>query len=410
MATVHPFKAVRPSADAVEQVASPPYDVMSADEAREMSQNNPLSFLRVIRSEIDLPVDTDPYADEVYQKAVENYQHIKENAPFVQDETPHYYIYALEMNGHRQTGIAACPAVDDYDNDVIKKHEKTREAKENDRTRHITELRAQTGLVFLTYRDSKSIDQLVESVTASETPLYDFTADDGIRHTIWQMPANLNDDMYQAFQAIPTLYIADGHHRAASASRTRAAFQQANPNHTGNEDYNRFLNVIFPESQLQILPYNRVVKDLAGHSETELMDKLKENFDISETDNPSPQKPKTVCMYLSKKWYLLSYKGDINKLSPVDQLDVSILQDFVLSPLLNIQDPRKDNRIDFVGGIRGTGELEKLVDSGKAAVAFSMYPTTVQDLMNISDANETMPPKSTWFEPKLRDGMLVHEI
>jgi uncharacterized protein (DUF1015 family) len=409
MAHVFPFRAVTPTPETAVRVSSPPYDVMSTDEARTMALDNPLSFLRVIRSEIDLPVNTNPYSDEVYAKAAENYRTLKQTAPMEQSDTPRFYVYRLEMNGHVQTGIAATPAVADYDNNIIKKHEKTRQAKENDRTRHILTLRAQTGMVFLTYRDTDALDSLVEQTTQTE-PLFDFRANDGVKNTLWQVPDNLTNNIIQAFAEVPNLYIADGHHRAASASRTCAELSKATPDAPADAAWTRFLAVIFPASQLQILPYNRVIKGLNGHTSAEIQETIKEVADITPADSPTPTAPGTVCMYLDKKWWKLTLKADRESLPPVDALDVSLLQNLVLAPVFGIADPRTDDRIDFVGGIRGTSELEKRVDTGDADIAFSMYPTTVNQLMAISDADEVMPPKSTWFEPKLRDGLLVHEI
>lgn len=409
MAQVFPFAAVMPPAERAHLVADPPYDVVSAEEAAALAAGNPLGFLRVGRAEIELPPETDPYSDTVYARAKENYARLCREAPLTADSRPSYYVYSLVMQGHRQTGIVAAPAVDDYDAEIIKKHEKTRQAKEDDRTRHILTLRSQTGPVFLAYRDSAAIDAIVAD-TMTGAALFDFTAKDGIRHTGWRVSAADAPRLQAAFAAVPCLYIADGHHRAASASRTRATLRAANPNHTGNEEYNRFLAVIFPASQLRILPYNRIVFDLGGLTPARLREGLAAHFTVTSADSPSPERPGVVHMYLEKRWWRLVYKGDPASLPPVDGLDVSLLQALVLGPLLGIDDPRVSKRIDFVGGIRGTAELEKRVDSGEAAVAFSMYPTTLDQLMAIADANEIMPPKSTWFEPKLRDGLFVHDI
>ena len=410
MAHVFPFHAVTPRPETAARVSSPPYDVMSTDEARAMANDNPLSFLRVIRSEIDLPATTNPYSNEVYIKAAENYRELKQSAPMARSETPSYYVYQLEMNGHVQTGIAATPAVADYDDNIIKKHEKTRQAKENDRTKHILTLRAQTGMVFLTYRDTETLDELVAKSTTATPPQFDFTADDGVRHTLWIVPDELTDQITAAFADVPALYIADGHHRAASASRTCAELSKANPDAPDDAAWTRFLAVIFPASQLQILPYNRVVKGLNRHTPDKLLESIQDIAKITPANSPTPTDPGTVCMYVDKNWWTLELNADPSTLPPVDALDVSLLQNQILAPLLGIEDPRTDDRIDFVGGIRGTGELEKRVDNGSADIAFSMYPTTVDQLMAIADADEIMPPKSTWFEPKLRDGLLVHEI
>jgi uncharacterized protein (DUF1015 family) len=351
----------------------------------------------------------DAYSDQVYAKAKENYERLCREVPLAADNRASYYVYSLVMNGHRQTGIVAAASVDDYDAEIVKKHEKTRQSKEDDRTRHILTLRSQTGPVFLTYRDSADIDRIVGATMGTE-PIFDFTADDGVQHTGWRVAESDTAALQTAFGAVPCLYIADGHHRAASASRTRAALRDANPNHTGDEEYNGFLSVIFPASQLQILPYNRVVFDLNGRTPEQLREGIAQSFEVSKADSPSPDRPGVVHMYLEKEWWRLVYRGDTSVLSPVECLDVSLLQSLVLAPLLGIDDPRTSNRIDFVGGIRGTAELEKRVNSGEAAVAFSMYPTTLDQLMAISDAGEIMPPKSTWFEPKLRDGLFVHDI
>ncbi len=409
MAEVHPFQAVMPPADKVEEVAAPPYDVVSTEEAADLAKDNPLSFLRVSRPEIELPAGTDLYSDPVYAKAAENYQRLKESVPLAPDSAPHYYVYALEMNGRRQTGIAAAVSVDDYDNDVVKKHEKTRKAKEDDRTRHILTLRSQTGPVFLTHRDSAELAALVDQATTRE-PLYDFVAPDGIRHTLWPVDEQLTGAVRAAYANIPALYIADGHHRAASASRTREKLAAQNPNHTGTEEYNRFYAVIFPAGELQILPYNRVVKDLNNSTPEDFLAALGEKFAVAPTGETKPDTRGNVHMYLDGQWYKIAFPDECRPDSPAEALDVSLLQNHVLDPLLNIGDPRTSDRIDFVGGIRGTEELETRVNSGSCAVAFSMYPTTVEELIAISDAGEIMPPKSTWFEPKLRDGLLCHDI
>lgn len=408
MADIFPFKAVMPTQEHIQKVASPPYDVMSSAEAAEMAKGNPFSFLHVSRPEIDLPEGTDLHSDEVYAKAAENYNSLKQQGVLVQDSAPVFYVYSLIMNGKRQTGIVAAASVDDYDNNVILKHEKTRPDKEDDRTRHIRTLSSQTGPVFLTYRASAEIDRVIEAIT-SDMPVFDLTADDGVRHTVWRTPEQLNDKIQLEFSNIPKLYIADGHHRAAAASRSRAAGKAENPDHTGLEEYNRFLTVIFPDNQMQILAYNRFIKDLNKLSEDKLIQAVSKSFKISDTDTPVPQNPGQVCMYLNSKWSLLEYKGDISSLPPAEQLDVSVLQDNLLNPVLGINDPRTDNRIEFIGGIRGTAELERRVNN-EGGVAFSMHPTTIEQLMAISDAGEIMPPKSTWFEPKLRDALLIHDI
>ncbi|MDQ3584389.1 MAG: DUF1015 family protein [Acidobacteriota bacterium] len=410
MAVIHPFRALRPPVRQVEQVASVPYDVVDTAEARALAAGNPHSFLHVTRPEIDLPAGTDLYSDAVYEQAAENLQKLIETCPLQTEDAPSLYLYRLRMGEHVQTGVAACCAVDEYDDDLIRKHERTRPDKEDDRTRHMTQLRAQTGVVFLTYRQDRRIDALVEGEVTNE-PLYDFTAPDGVQHTVWRVP--MPDQLVRAFREAPLLYIADGHHRAASASRARAALREGNPQHTGDEEYNRFLAVVFPSNQMQILPYNRVVKDLHGHTPEDFLAAIKERFDITENANPrGPGKSGHWHMYLGGQWYGLTLKdkGTNANADPVAALDVSVLQDNLLAPILGIQDPRTDKRIDFVGGIRGSEELTRLVDEGRAAVAFALYPTSIEDLLRVSDANAVMPPKSTWFEPKLRDGLLIHKI
>ena len=405
MAAIVPFRALRPTPSSAAQVAAVPYDVVNAEEAHALAAGNPLSFLHVSRAEIDLPPDTNPYADEVYAKAVSNFTALKANAPLVAETRPTLYVYRLRMGNHEQTGVAGTFSVDDYESDVIRKHERTRRDKEDDRTRHIVELRAQTGPVFLTYPDSSAIDAIVSRVAAA-APLFDFTAPDGIQHVIWSVPDSQEAVLVAAFAAVPALYIADGHHRAASAARARQQLRG-----TGNQrgDWDTFLAVAFPEKQMQVLPYNRVVKDLAGHTPTLLLEKLREQFTVVE-GAAAPARKGQVGMFLDGRWYSLDLGDARQGLAAADALDVSRLQDTVLTPLLGIGDVRSDKRIDFVGGARGTAELERLVRSGKYAVAFSMYPVSVDDLMRISDAGGIMPPKSTWFEPKLRDGLLSHVI
>jgi len=407
MSKLRPFAAVRPHLSVLEKVASVPYDVVDREEAAALAQGNPLSFLRVSRAEIDLPEEQNPYGDEVYSQAASNYKKLLDDGQLTQETQPCLYVYQLQMGDQVQTGVAASYAVDEYDADKIKKHEKTRREKEDDRTRHIVTLRAQTGPVFLTYRGQPAIDQLVEKVTQGE-PLYNLTAADGVRHTVWKVTET--QALVDAFAQVPELYIADGHHRAASASRTRAKLkQEAGSAWTGEEAGNFFLAVTFPADQLRILPYNRVIKDLNGHSPEDFLKKLGEVCQVSKGANPSPKERGQVSMYLGDQWYSLELKVPTEAKSPSEKLDVAILQSQVLDPLLGITDPRTDKRIDFVGGIRGTGQLEKRLQAGEA-VAFSMYPTSVEELMAISDADEIMPPKSTWFEPKLRDALLIHQI
>lgn len=406
MANIKPFQAIRPTLQTVNQIASVPYDVVDRDEAAQLAAGNPLSFLHVSRAEIDLDPAVNPYSDEVYTTANKNYQALLSDGSLVKESSSCLYVYRLKMGEQAQTGLAAAYSVDEYDNDKIKKHEKTRKEKEDDRTRHICELRAQTGPVFLTYRGRPEIDALISKVTESSA-LYDLVSADGVHHTIWKVEET--NPLVSAFQGVDSLYIADGHHRAASASRARAQLRQNSSNWTGQEDANFFLAVSFPADQLKILPYNRVIKDLNGRTAEALLAELKSEFSVNDSSAPSPSSAGKTCFYLGGVWRELSLapgQGD----SPSARLDVALLQDQILSAKLGIQDPRTDKRIDFVGGIRGTKELETLVDSGRGAIAFSMVPTSVNDLMAISDADEIMPPKSTWFEPKLRDALLIHAI
>ncbi len=411
MAVIRPFNAVRPHSKVAHLVASVPYDVVNREESAELAKGNPLSLLRVTRSEIEMAADIDVYSKEVYLKARENFLRLKEEAPLIQDNEPHLYIYKLSMGNHSQVGIAATFSVEDYNNDVIKKHEKTRKVKEDDRTNHILTTEAQTGPVFLTYRGIPEVDKVVNDTMKNDEPLYDFTAPDKIKHQIWIINPDSEKVIINSIAKVKNLYIADGHHRAASASRTQKVKKEENANHNGGEEYNFFLAVLFPADQLRIMPYNRVVHDLRGMSKEQFIEKVKTNFSIEETSSSSPASAKNISMYIDKKWYLLKPNQNVKHADSIgDNLDVSILQNYLLHPVLGIEDPRTDNRIDFIGGIRGTEELIKLVDNGKAAVAFSMFPVSVDDLINISDAGETMPPKSTWFEPKLRDGLLIHVI
>jgi uncharacterized protein (DUF1015 family) len=408
VAVIRPFAALRPPEGRAKQVSSVPYDVVNTEEARLLAANNPLSFLHVSRPEIDLREGTDIYSDAVYRKALENFQTLIKECPFETEETPSIYLYRLLMGDHEQVGVVACCSVDEYDENMIRKHERTRRDKEDDRTRHMLVLRAQTGPVFLTYRARREIDTMVMETMMTDA-IYDFTAADGIQHTIWRVPDPVR--FVHAFREVPFLYIADGHHRAASASRARGELKEQSFGHTGDEEYNFFLAVIFPDDQLQILPYNRVVRDLNGLSTEEFLAGVGKAFDVVGNGNATPTKAGQWRMYVTGRWYGLSLPGSAPKPDGiVDSLDVSILQDRLLDSILGIKDVRTDKRIDFVGGMRGTKELERLVNEGKAAVAFSLYPTTVEDLLRVSDAGEIMPPKSTWFEPKLRDGLLIHSI
>jgi uncharacterized protein (DUF1015 family) len=405
MALIAPFKALRPTPESAAQVAAVPYDVINAEEAQALAAGNPLSFLHVSRAEIDLPADTNPYSDAVYAKAVENLETLKKRAPLVVEDRPSLYVYRLTMGGHVQTGIAATYSLDEYDSDVIKKHERTRRDKEDDRTRHMIELGAQTGPVFLTYRASKAVDEVVTRTVAGQ-PLFDFKAADGVQHTVWRVAPGDEARLVSAFAAIPALYIADGHHRAASAARVR---QHRRETKTASGESDTFLAVAFPDNQMQVLPYNRVIKDLGSYTPELLLAALRKQFPV--TEGPAtPARKGEVAMFLGGRWYTIALGQPPAGTAAGDSLDVSRLQDTVLTPLLGIGDVRSDKRIDFVGGARGTTALETLVTSGKAAVAFSMYPVSMDDLFQISDAGGIMPPKSTWFEPKLRDGLLSHVI
>jgi uncharacterized protein (DUF1015 family) len=404
MAVITPFRALRPTPAAAAAVAAVPYDVVSADEARALAAGDPLSFLHVSRAEIDLSPDTNPYADAVYARAVENLAALKARAPLVLEDVPTLYVYRLRMGEHVQTGIAGCFSLDDYERDVIKKHERTRRDKEDDRTRHIIELRAQTGPVFLVHEQSGGVDAVVQRTTTT-APLFDFTAADGVQHTVWRVAAHDEGELTIAFGAMPALYIADGHHRAASAARARQHLKQG----AGAGEWDTFVAVAFPEEQTQILPYNRVVKDLGSHTPESLLAAIRERLRVK-TGPAMPARKGDVAMYLGGAWHTIEMTPAPAGTDPAGQLDVSRLHDLVLAPLLGIGDVRTDKRIDFVGGARGTGRLESLVSSGRAAVAFSLYPVSVADLMQISDSGGIMPPKSTWFEPKLRDGLLSHVI
>jgi uncharacterized protein (DUF1015 family) len=408
MIKIYPFKALMPDNLQAAEIACEPYDVISTEEARSRAAGKPNSFLQIVRSEIGLPIGTNPYDSAVYQAAADNLNAFVTRGLLQEVAEPAIYIYRQIMKGRAQHGVVCTCDAQQYRDDLIKKHEKTRPDKEDDRTRHMLTCNAQSEPVFLTFRDTAEINRLIEA-NASGTPLIDFQADDGVAHTIWQVaePQKFVD----AFARLEALYIADGHHRTAGAERAAAARQQANPKHTGSEEYNRILSVLFPASQLQILAYNRVVKDLHGDSPAEVLDKLKQAGKLSETTNPVPGQAGQICVYLAGKWYLLTIPADsIDSSDPIGSLDVSLLQTRILESVLGVGDPRTDNRLAFVGGIRGTRELEQLVDSGEAAIAFSMFPTSIDQLLNVSDAGVIMPPKSTWFEPKLRSGLFVHRF
>ncbi len=414
MAILRPFKAVRPAAALACQVAALPYDVMNSDEARQMVKGNPYSFLHVDKAEIDLDPSVDLYDTRVYEKARDNLCNMIADGVFVQDEKPCLYIYKQVMNGRAQVGIVGCASIDDYRNNVIRKHELTRADKEQDRVNHVDYCDANTGPIFLTYRARTAIDELVAQQMRT-APVYDFTSDDGISHTVWVVTDGACiAAVCKEFADIPNLYIADGHHRSASAVRVGCKRREEKPDHDGSEEFNYFLSVVFPDDQLYIMDYNRVVKDLNGNTPEQFLEKISRCFTVTPYTGEGPLKPTrkhTFGMYLGGKWQLLEAKeGSFDPADPVAQLDVSILQNNLLQPVLGIGDPRTDKRIDFVGGIRGLEALSDRVDSGAMAVAFSMYPTTMEDLMDIADAGAIMPPKSTWFEPKLRSGLFIHKL
>jgi uncharacterized protein (DUF1015 family) len=387
-------------------VAAVPYDVVNREEACQLAEGNPYSFLHVGRADIDLPSDLDPHDPRIYRQAREALDRFVAQGVLVREGAPALYLYRQIMGGRVQTGVVGCVHIDDYEQDLIRKHEKTRQDKEDDRTRHVLTLGAHAEPVFLTYRTRPEIDRLSEAVLATR-PVHDFTAPDGVRHTVWRIPDQA--PWLEAFQKVPHAYVADGHHRSASAWRAGQERRAANPKHRGDEEYNWFLAVLFPADQLTIMPYNRVVRDLGGKSPAEVLQALRRVGRVSPADQPRPPGPGSFCVYLPGAWYRLELdEGRIDRRDPIGSLDVSLLQDQVLGPILGVGDPRTDKRLDFVGGIRGTAELERRVNSGEMAIAFSLYPTTVDQLMAVSDAGAIMPPKSTWFEPKLRSGLFVH--
>lgn len=411
MAVVKPFICIRPAKEHAAEVAALPYDVYNRKEACAAVKGNPLSFLNIDRAETQFSDDVDTYADCVYEKARELLDSQIADGIYVTDAGDHYYLYELTMDGRSQTGIVACCSIDDYVNGVIKKHENTREEKELDRIRHVDTVNAQTGPIFLAYRQNIALKEIVAE-EKTKPALYDFVSDDGIRHRVWRIDgADRTDAIEAAFAAIPSTYIADGHHRAASAVKVGLKRRTKHPGYTGEEPFNYFLSVLFPDEELMILPYNRVVRDLNGMSTEQFFEKLKEKFELEEIGKEpyAPVQKGTFGMYLDGTWYALKILPQYRSADPVKGLDVSILQDHLLAPVLGIGDPRTDKRIDFIGGIRGLKELERRVGKDME-VAFSMYPTSIEELLSVADAGLLMPPKSTWFEPKLRSGLFIHRL
>lgn len=415
MAIVKAFKGFRPPKDIVKQLASRPYDVLNSKEARQEAAGNPHSLLRITKAEIDLPEGIDEHSQEVYDKVVENYDLFKKNNWLVQDQDEKFYIYAQTMDGRTQYGIVGAAHIDDYLNNVIKKHELTRKDKEEDRMIHVRITNANVEPVFFTYPDNNEINEIVSNIVKNQAAEYDFVADEGFGHHFWVIndPAT-NKRIAEIFkQDIPYLYVADGHHRTAAAALVGGEKRKQNPNHTGDEEYNYFMAVLFPASQLKIIDYNRVVKDLNGLSEEEFISRLSESFDVVKEGKEiyKPGKLHEFSMYLGGNWYKMTAKqGTYNDADPIGVLDVTILSNLVLDKILDIKDLRTDKRIDFVGGIRGLGELERRVDNGEMKVAFALYPVSMQQLIDIADTNNIMPPKTTWFEPKLRSGLVIHEL
>jgi uncharacterized protein (DUF1015 family) len=412
MSLIKPFRGLRPVPEHAADVAAPPYDVLNTAEARQRAAGKPWSFLHISKPEIDLPKGTDPYSAEVYAKGAENLQRQIEAGILIRDPEPRYYVYRLRMGDHVQTGLVFAGSVADYDSNRIRKHEFTRPQKEDDRVRQITALNAQTGPVLLAYRSSAAVAKIIAAVTAND-PVYDLVADDGVGHTLWVMDdATQINELTAIFDAMDALYIADGHHRSASGSRVAKAKNQAAGTQPGENSWDYFLCVAFPHNETRILDYNRVLKNLNGHSPEELLEKIAAKFKIAEVDGlAKPAKPQQFGMYLGGKWYILDIDSElVPEDDPVARLDVSLLQDNLIAPLLSVTDPRTDDNIDFVGGIRGLEELQRRVDSGEMQIAFALYPTSMEALMAVADANEVMPPKSTWFEPKLADGLVSHVL
>ena len=411
MTDIRPFKGIRPSKERAASIAALPYDVYSREEAREITEKNPNSFLKIDRPETQFPVDIDMYSQPVYDKAAQILDSMINDGSFIQDETPCYYVYALTMQQHTQTGIVGCASIDDYVNNVIRKHENTRADKEQDRIRHVDTLSAQTGPIFLTYRPNLNIKSILKEVCTLPA-LYDIVSDDSIRHQIWRIEEKtLLEKISQIFSSMKQVYIADGHHRAASAVKVGLTRRNAHSDYTGTEEFNYFLSVLFPSDELRIFDYNRVVTDLNGYTFGQLLDMIKDRFDVTEIGNEAyhPQKKGEFGLYGNGTWYRLEAKPCLYSDNPVETLDVSVLQNFILCPLLNIQNPKTDSRIRFIGGIRGLEALRQEADK-TGGVAFSMYPTSMDELLAVADAGLLMPPKSTWFEPKLRSGLFIHQI
>jgi uncharacterized protein (DUF1015 family) len=410
MPLIRPFAALRPAPGRAAEVIAPPYDVLDTEEARRLAADRPWSFLHISKPEIDLPPGIDPYAPEVYARAAENLKRMVDSGILKRDDRPLYYAYRLIMGEHTQLGLVATASVAAYDANRIRKHEFTRPDKEDDRVRQIAALNAQTGPVLLAYPDAPEIDRLLAE-TAEQPPEADAIAESGVRHTLWIIRDEHIARLTELFDALPALYIADGHHRSAAASRVAASRRRSDSSQTADESYNYFLSVIFPYRQMRIMDYNRLIKDLNGLSEAEFLHRVSGRFAIEKADNPvKPETPGEFGMYLAGHWHKLTISPDLIPADPVARLDVSLLQDHLISPILGIADPRRDRRIDFVGGIRGLSELERRVDSGEMSLAFSLHPTRMEDLMAVADAGKVMPPKSTWFEPKLADGLASHVL
>jgi len=404
------FQGLVPVPDKAAAVAAVPYDVVNREESKALAAGNPVSLLHVDRAEIDLPDSVDAYDKRVYAKAAENFEKLQRDGVLVREPAPAMYLYRQVMGDHAQTGLVAVCHIEDYENDIIRKHEKTRKVKEDDRTRLVDALSANTGPIFLTYRDHAGVLELTKRHENGDAPIYDFAAPDGIRHRVWRLPADTCAKITALFEReIPLAYVADGHHRSASAARVGRERREKNTGHTGAENYNWFLSVLFPAGELKILPYNRVVRDLNGRTAEQFLERVSEAFTVTPNGRREPAQPGQCCMFLDGRWYQLDWQTAPGA-SPVDALDVEVLQSRLLAPVLGIDDPRTSERIDFIGGIRGVAELEKLVNSGRFAVAFSMHATTVNQLMDIADAGQIMPPKSTWFEPKLRSGLFIHTL